>query len=80
VHERVRPSQARWKTRYAAAAGFATTAIAVGLAFVPPEGISSPAAHVSKVAGQALLLLAVGVAFYAVYRRKGRPPTKAAAS
>ena len=38
------------------------------------------AAHVSKVAGQALLLLAVGVAFYAVYRRKGRPPTKAAAS
>lgn len=75
AHERRHPSQARWKTWYAAVAGGATTASAVLLALLPPEGVSSPGGHVAKVVAQASGLLAVGVALYAAYRRRtGRPP------
>lgn len=72
VYENRTPSQRRWKTAYASLSGLAATAVAVGLAFVPPPDISNAGAHVAKVAAQALGLLAAGAVIYAL-RRPRRP-------
>lgn len=50
--------------------GFATTAISIGLALVPPPDARDPALAVLKVAGSSLALVAAGVLLYARARRR----------
>lgn len=71
AYERRHRSTATWKTAYAGLSGLAATALAVGLAFVPPPGVSNPRAHLAKVAAQAFGLLLAGAAIYAF--RRPRP-------
>lgn len=49
---------------FLAGLGFATTAISIGLALLPPAGSAAPALAVLKVAGSSLVLVAVGAALY----------------
>jgi amino acid transporter len=55
-----------------AGCGFVATFIAIGLVFVPPPGTESVLTYQASLIGQALLLFAVGGAFYFVARRRAR--------
>ena len=52
-----------------AAVGFAATAVAIGLVFVPPPGTESVLTYQASLIGQALLLFAIGFGFYLASRR-----------
>ncbi len=53
-----------------AGVGFAATFIAIALVFVPPPETESILNYEANLAGQSLLLVAVGFAFYALSRRR----------
>jgi amino acid transporter len=57
---------------YAGLLGLATTALAMGLAFVPPDADAGRWTHAAKVGAPALGLLALGAALYALYARRAR--------
>lgn len=57
--------------------GFAATAIAVALAFVPPRGTSNWIGYVLNLVSQTAAVIAVGLVLYAISRRRadaGDPP------
>ena len=51
--------------RLLAVGGLLSTAIAMGLVFIPPGGTTSVINYEANLIGQAALLLAVGLGFYA---------------
>jgi len=66
--ERV-PARARWLWGLAVV-GFLATAVAVGLAFVPPRGATSPTNYVLNLVLQTTAVMAVGIGLYALSRRR----------
>lgn len=65
-----RPAAGRWKMWSLAMVGFAATAIAVTLAFVPPRGASNWAGYVLNLVLQTAAVMAVGVVLYAISLRR----------
>jgi amino acid transporter len=55
-----------------AACGFFATLIAIGLVFVPPPDTENILNYEANLAGQSLLLFAIGFVFYAAARRSNR--------
>lgn len=56
----------------AAGCGFLATLLAIGLVFVPPPGTENVVNYEANLAGQSLLLFAVGLAFYVAARSRAR--------
>lgn len=54
-----------------AGTGFLATAIALGLVFVPPPGTENPLNYEANLAGQAVIILVIGLL---LYRRGNEPP------
>jgi glutamate:GABA antiporter len=64
------PQRQRWGMWLLAMVGFAATAVAVGLAFVPPRGASNLVGYVLNLVLQTAAVVAVGLVLYAISRRR----------
>jgi amino acid transporter len=64
------PRRTRWGMWSLAMLGFAATATAVGLAFVPPRGASNWTGYVLNLVLQTAAVIAVGLVLHAISRRR----------
>jgi amino acid transporter len=67
---RARSTAPRWGMWGLAILGFAATAVAVGLAFVPPRGTSNWIGYLLNLVSQTAAVIAVGLVLYAISRRR----------
>ena len=67
----VRLEGARVPSRMLGGLGFLASALAIGIAFIPPEDVSNAVLFEAKMAAGVLLTLGVGLAFYWRARRAG---------
>ena len=59
--------------RFVAVVGFATATLAIALSLIPPEGEARPWLAVLKVVGSTLVVMGVGMGWYAAAKRRYRP-------